>query len=590
MHEIGFIRDLAVVMLVAGATTIVFQRLHQPVLLGYILAGVLIGPHAPGMLVADPRAIDDISNLGVVLLMFTLGLEFSVRKLREVGIGVLAVAVGEVGVMLWAGIGAGQLLGWKGMDALFLGAIISLSSTMVATRTLAENGQQQQPFAKPVVGLLVAEDLLAIVMLTLLTAIAIGGSTLAETAFTLIGHLGLFVVVMMILGLLLLPRLVDYVAGFGRDETLLVSVLGICFGASLLAAWMGFSMALGAFLAGAVVAESRSVGRVLQLVEPLRDMFAALFFVAIGLKIDPAMLWQYALPALAIAAVVIVGKTLACGLGVFLVGHDARASFRAGLSMAQIGEFSFVIATLGLSLGVISNFLYPIAVAVSVVCMAASPYLNRSADGLADRLRRITPRSVRLLAASYSGWLENLVPVNENSALAAVFRRLLWHIGINVLLVVTLFVIGAYLNAHNWSWFSMLGIDRDLRHTLIWAGALFLSLPMLIAVYRKAEALGMLLAEIGIRERLAGSYTQAIRNVLARVIPLATLLALGLLVSALGSAILPPRGIAISLAVLGVVLAVVSWRGLVRIHARLQAALKETLEKPEPPPGGSGPT
>lgn len=590
MHEIGFIRDLAVVMLVAGATTIVFQRLHQPVLLGYILAGVLIGPHAPGMLVADPRAIDDISNLGVVLLMFTLGLEFSVRKLREVGIGVLAVAVGEVGVMLWAGIGAGQLLGWKGMDALFLGAIISLSSTMVATRTLAENSQQQQPFAKPVVGLLVAEDLLAIVMLTLLTAIAIGGSTLAETAFTLIGHLGLFVVVMMILGLLLLPRLVDYVAGFGRDETLLVSVLGICFGASLLAAWMGFSMALGAFLAGAVVAESRSVGRVLQLVEPLRDMFAALFFVAIGLKIDPAMLWQYALPALAIAAVVIVGKTLACGLGVFLVGHEARASFRAGLSMAQIGEFSFVIATLGLSLGVISNFLYPIAVAVSVVCMAASPYLNRSADGLADRLRRITPRSVRLLAASYSGWLENLVPVNENSALAAVFRRLLWHIGINVLLVVTLFVIGAYLNAHNWSWFSMLGIDRDLRHTLIWAGALFLSLPMLIAVYRKAEALGMLLAEIGIRERLAGSYTQAIRNVLARVIPLATLLALGLLVSALGSAILPPRGIAITLAVLGVVLAVVSWRGLVRIHARLQAALKETLEKPEPPPGGSGPT
>ncbi len=589
MHEIGFIRDLAVVMLVAGATTIVFQRLRQPVLLGYILAGVLIGPHTPGMLVADPRAIDDISNLGVVLLMFTLGLEFSVRKLREVGIGVLAVAVGEVGLMLWIGIGAGQLFGWKGMDALFLGAIISLSSTMVATRALAENGQQHQSFAKSVVGLLVAEDLLAIVMLTLLTAIAIGGSKLAETAFTLIGHLGLFVVVAMILGLLLLPRLVDYVAGFGRDETLLVSVLGICFGASLLAAWMGFSMALGAFLAGAVVAESRSVGRVLPLVEPLRDMFAALFFVAIGLKIDPAMLWQYALPALAIAALVIVGKTLACGLGVFLVGHEARTSFRAGLSMAQIGEFSFVIATLGLSLGVISDFLYPIAVAVSVVCMAASPYLNRSADGLADRLRRITPRSVRLLAASYSGWLENLMPVNENSALAAVFRRLLWHIAVNVLLVVTLFVIGAYLNAHNWSWFTRFGIDRDLRHTLIWACALFLSLPMLIAVYRKAEALGMLLAEIGIRERLAGSYTQGIRNVLARVIPLATLLALGLLVSALGSAILPPRGIAVTLVVLGVVLAVVSWRGLVRIHARLQAALKETLEKPGPPPGGSGP-
>jgi len=588
MHEIGFIRDLAVVMIVAGATTILFQRMRQPVLLGYILAGMLIGPHTPGVLVGDPRAIDDISNLGVVLLMFTLGLEFSVRKLREVGIGVLAAAVAEVGLMLWIGYGIGGLFGWTGMDALFLGAIISLSSTMVATRTLAESGQRHQPFAQLVVGLLVAEDMLAIVMLTLLTAVALGGSVQAETAFTLVGHLGLFVIVGMILGLLLLPRLVDYVAGFDRDETLLVSVLGICFGASLFAAWMGFSVALGAFLAGAVVAESRSVGRVLHLVEPLRDMFAALFFVAIGLKIDPAMLPQYALPALLIAAVVIVGKTLACSLGIFVVGHDARTALRSGLGMAQIGEFSFVIATLGLSLGVISDFIYPIAVAVSVLCMAASPYMNRSADGLANGLRRMTPRSLRLLATSYSGWLENLKPVNENAAIAAMFRRLLWHIGINVLLVVALFVIGAYINAHNWSWFSMLGIDRDLRHTLIWAGALFLSLPMLIAVYRKAEALGMLLAEIGIRERFAGSYTQAIRNVLSRVIPLATLLALALLVSVLSSAILPPRGVALSLVVLGVVVAVVLWRGLVKMHARLQAALKETLEKPGPSGGGVG--
>jgi CPA2 family monovalent cation:H+ antiporter-2 len=587
MHEIGFIRDLAIVMIVAGATTILFQRLRQPVLLGYILAGVLIGPHTPGVLVADPQAIDDISNLGVVLLMFTLGLEFSVHKLREVGIGVLLVAVVEVGLMLWIGVGIGGLFGWKGMNALFLGAIISLSSTMVATRTLSESGQRHQPFAKLVVGLLVAEDMLTIVMLTLLTAVAIGGSVQAQTAFTLVGHLGLFMVAGMILGLLLLPRLVDYVAGFGRDETLLVSVLGICFGASLFTVWMGFSVALGAFLAGAVVAESRSVDRVMRLVEPLRDMFAALFFVAIGLKIDPALLVQYALPALLIAVVVIVGKTVVCSLGIFIVGHDPRTALRSGLGMAQIGEFSFVIATLGVSLGVISKFIYPIAVAVSVLCMAASPYLTRSADGLADGLRRVTPRSVQLLATSYSGWLENLKPVNENAALAAIFRRLLWHIAINVLLVVTLFMIGAYVNSHNWDWFSMFGIGRDMRHTLIWACALFLSLPILTAIYRKAEALGMLLAEIGIRERFAGSYTQAIRQVLARAIPLATLLALALLVSVLGSTILPPRGVALSLVLLGAALAVALWRGLVQLHARLQAALKETLDKPNSP--GSGP-
>lgn len=580
MHEIGFIRDLAIVMIVAGATTILFHRLRQPVLLGYILAGVLIGPHTPGVLVADPRAIDDISNLGVVLLMFTLGLEFSIRKLREVGLGILLVAVAEVGVMLWIGYGLGEAFGWRGTDALFLGGIVALSSTMVATRTLSEVGLGDRPFARLVIGLLVAEDMLTIVLLTMLTAVAIGGSVEASTAFTLIGHLGLFVVAGMIVGLLLVPRLVDYVAGFGRSEVLLVSTLGLCFGASLFAAWMGFSVALGAFLMGAVVAEARSAGQVMHLIEPLRDMFAALFFVAIGLKIDPAMLAQYALPALLIAAVVMVGKTVTCSLGVFVIGHDPRTAVRTSVSMAQIGEFSFVIATLGLSLGAVSNFIYPVAVAVSVICMALSPYLVRSADGLVDGLRRVAPSSLSLLATSYSGWLENLRPVDENAAVAAMLRRLLVHIAVNVMLVVTLFVVGAYVNAHNWAWFSQLGLSRDARHTVIWATALFLSLPLLIAVYRKAEALGMLLAELGIRERHAGAYTRAIRGVLARLIPLATLFALAVLVGALGSTILPPRGIALSLAAAGVLLAVVLWRGLVKVHARLQAVLRDTIAKP----------
>jgi len=341
-------------------------------------------------------------------------------------------------------------------------------------------------------------------------------------------------------------------------------------------------VALGAFLAGAVVAESRSVGRVVHLVEPLRDMFAALFFVAIGLKIDPAMLQHYLLPALVIAGVVLVGKTFAVSLGVFLTGHDARTSMRTGLSMAQIGEFSFVMATLGVSLGVVSNFIYPVAVAVSALCMAVSPYLVRSADGIVDGMARMVPGPVRSVARSYSGWLEHLRPVDDNAVIARMFRRFLWHIAVNIALVVTLFVIGAYINAHNWQFFSRFGIDRETRHSLIWACALFLSLPMLIAVYRKSGALGMLLAELGIRERFAGQYTFAIRNVLARVIPLLTLLGLGLLVVALGSAILPPRGVAWTLLGLGVLAALVLWRGLVKLHARLQAALKQTLDASGP--------
>ncbi|HET6587955.1 MAG TPA: cation:proton antiporter [Oleiagrimonas sp.] len=581
MHDIGFVSDLAIVMIIAGLTTLVFHRLRQPVLLGYILAGILIGPHTPGVLVDDPRTIDDISNLGVVLLMFTLGLEFSVRKMREVGAGVLVATVAEVAMMLWIGYGLGQAFGWGRVDSLFLGAVVSLSSTMVASRTLAEGKLQHLPFARTVVGMLVAEDVLTIVLITLLTAVAIGGTVEADMAFTVIGHLGMFVVVGMVLGLLLLPRLVDRVAGYGRDEILLVLVLGICFGASLLAAKLGFSVALGAFMAGVVVAESRSSARVVHLVEPLRDMFAALFFVAIGLRIDPMLLVQYLGPALIAVVVVVVGKTLMVSLGVFATGHSARTSLRTGLSMAQIGEFSFVIATLGLTLQATSKFIYPIAVAVSVVCMAVSPYLVRSADSIIDGARHVVPRPLRLLAKNYSGWLQSLQPVNENAAIAAMLRRFLWHIGVNVVLVIALFVLGAYVNAHNWRWFSELGIYRQARHAIIWAIALFLSLPMLIAVYRKAEALGMLLAELGIRERFAGEYTHAMRMVLAQLIPLATLLGLALLVGALGSTILPSRGLLFMLLAVGIVMALILWRGLVKVHARLQATLRDTIYKPD---------
>lgn len=581
MHEVEFLSDLAMVMLVAGVATLVFHKLRQPVLLGYILAGILIGPYTPGVLVDNPRTIDDISNLGVVLLLFTLGLDFSVRKMREVGAGVLVATVAEVGMMLWIGYGLGKAFGWNFTDSIFLGAIVSLSSTMVATRTLAEGGLKHLPFARTVVGMLVGEDVLTIVVITLLTAVAISGTVQADAAFTVIGHLGMFVVVGMVLGLLLLPRLVDRVAAYGRDEILLVVVLGICFGASLLASKLGFSVALGAFLAGVVVAEARSSARVVHLVEPLRDMFAALFFVAIGLRINPRILVDYAVPALIVAMVVIVGKSLMVSLGLFVTGKGPRTSLRTGLSMAVIGEFSFVIATLGLTLKATSEFLYPIAVAVSVVCMAVSPYLVRSADGVIHASRHLVPRPLRVLAVSYTGWLQSLRPVEENAAIAAMLRRFLWHIGVNVILVIALFVLGAYINANNWRWFSDLGIYRESRHAIIWAVALFLSLPMLIAVYRKAEALGMLLAELGIRERFAGEYTHAMRSVLAQLIPLATLLGLALLVGVLGSAILPSRGVMIMLLVVGVGMALVLWRGLVQVHARLQATLRDTIYKPE---------
>ena len=581
MHGLGFIRDLAYVMLAAGVIAVLFHRLRLPVLLGYIIAGVLIGPHTPWKLVVDQRTMRDISDLGVLLLMFTLGLEFSLRKLRALGIGVLLAAVAEVALMLWLGIEVGRLAGWPSRDALFLGGIVCLSSTMIAIRTVEERGLRRQPFVPVLIGMLISEEVLTVLLLTVLSAFALGGEVAPDAALAVLGRMALFVAVALIVGLLILPRLLDRIAARGREEMLLIAVLGICFGASLLAESTGFSVALGAFVAGVVVAEARCAPRIVRMVHPVRDMFAAIFFVAIGLLLDPRALWQAALPALGIAALVMFGKTFACGAGAFFFGgHDARASLRTGLSMAQIGEFSFVIASLGIAGGAVSAFLYPLSVGASIVCMAASPLLIGNADAIQRGIRAVTPRPLRTLAGGYSDWIGQLGPSGDNVIIARMLRRFLWHIGVNVLLVCAVFVGGAWLERAIPRYWPQWPLNEVLRRSMIWAAALFLSLPMLIAVYRKSDALGMLLAELGVRESVYGASTDALRRVLSKLIPLATLFGLALLVAVLGATILPPRGVLFALLAIGATTVWFLWNALVRLHARMQAALRDLVEQP----------
>src|SRR6185437_12433457 len=257
LHEIQFIRDLACVMLAAGVVVVVFPRLRLPVLLGYIVAGVLIGPHMPWRFLTDQNTMQSIANLGVVLLMFTLGLDSNLRMLR---------ALVEVGFMLWLGIEIGRLAGLTGRESLFLGGVICFSSTMIALRTVGDRGWRGQPFVAGMVGMLISEEVLTVVLITVLSAIAAGSADTTDIAFTVLWRILLFVAVALVLGLLLLPRLLDWLARRGRDEPLLVTALGICFGACLLAEWEGFSVALGAFLAGVVVAEARCSDRIVRLV------------------------------------------------------------------------------------------------------------------------------------------------------------------------------------------------------------------------------------------------------------------------------------------------------------------------------------
>ena len=581
MHDLQFIQDLATVMLIAGLTTVIFQRLRQPVVLGYIIAGVLVGPYTfPVVFIHDEQTIRTLSELGVILLLFALGLEFSLKKLREVGGAALVAALCEIVLMLWLGYEIGRFFGWSPMDALFLGAMLSMSSTTIIMKALDDLGLKRERFAQLMFGILIIEDVLAIVLMALLTGIASTGGLEAGEAMGAIGKLTLFMAVSLVVGLLLVPRVVDYIAKVSRDDVLPVAVLGLCFGFCLLVTEMGYSVALGAFMIGAIVGESASVERIERIIGPVRDMFSAVFFVAIGMLIDPAMLSQYWLPILIVTAVVVVGKVLTCSFGTFVAGNDGRTSLRVGMGLAQIGEFSFVIASLGLSLKVTSGFLYPVAVAVSAITTFLTPYLIRGSDPLATQLGRRLPQGLTGAFSAYTEWMGNLSLSGQGAMVAKMIRRLVWHVIINMMLVVAAFLIMAYLYRRGVFHWDFLTDRPQVKRSLAWSIAALVSLPMIVAAYRKASALGMLLAELSIPERIGGAYNMRIRAVLARFIPLATMWVLGLLVAALASTILPTREVAIVLVLVLLLLAWLLWRGLVQVHARLQAALRDTLDKP----------
>lgn len=579
MHAIDFIQDLAVIMLIAGFVTILCHRFKQPVVLGYIIAGVIIGPHTPPFaLVHDEDTIKTLAELGVIFLMFCLGLEFSLRKLFQVGATAFIAAFLEITLMIWAGFEIGRLFDWSTMDSLFLGAILAMSSTTIIIKVLGDLKMKNERFAQLIFGVLIIEDILGIGIIALFSGIAVSGTVEADQVFSTVGKLSLFMVVALVVGILLVPRLLAYVAKFESNEMLLVTVLGLCFGFCLLVVKLEYSMILGAFLIGAIMAESRQLIQIERLMEPVRDMFSAIFFVAIGLTIDPKVLVDYAAPILVITLVVVAGKLISCGAGAFIAGNDGRTSMRVGMGLSQIGEFSFIIAALGMTLQVTSDFLYPVAVAVSAITTLLTPYLIRAADPLSQKLGNVVPARLARVLSLYGEWLRNIQPQGESAMLAAMIRRILLQVGVNLALVIAIFFSGGYFAGRIGNWLSEWVSDVSQQKAIIWGAALLLSLPFLIAAYRKLKALSMLLAEMGVKPEMAGRHTQRVRRVIAEVIPLLSLLVIFLLLSALSASILPTSELLLVIAVVAAVVVALLWRWFIRVHTRMQIALLETLE------------
>jgi len=499
-----FLKALTLVLCTAAVTTVLFQRLRQPVVLGYIIAGLIVGPYVAIPLFADPGIVQTLSELGVILLMFSLGLEFSLRKLFAVGPTAGLTALIQCSFMVWLGYIVGQAFGWSSRESLFAGAIIAISSTTIIAKAFDEQGIRGK-LRELVVGVLIVEDLIAVLLMATLTAISTGSGLSAGDLALTTGRLVAFLVGLVVVGLLLVPRAVRAVIRLNRPETTLVASVGICFAVALLALSFGYSVALGAFIAGSLVAESGEEKVVEHLVLPVKDMFAAIFFVSVGMLIDPALIVRYWLAIAVLSVVVIVGKVVSVSVGAFLTGNGTRTSVQAGMSLAQIGEFSFIIAGLGLSLKATGEFLYPIAVAVSAITTLTTPLLIRTAGPAASFVDRKLPKPLQTFVALYGSWVEGLRNAPPRQTVGASVRRLLGLLFLDMALLVAL-VIGTSLAVGRIALAleERTGLSRELAGRLVIVGAVVLSIPFLVGVVQVARRLGATLAEMALPHRTDG--------------------------------------------------------------------------------------
>jgi len=577
--------SLAIILCVAAVTTVVFQRIHQPVVLGYLLAGLLVGPHMPFPLFADVQIAHLFSDLGVILLMFSLGLEFTLRKLARVGPTAGVVAVIECSLMVALGYTVAGLLGWNPLERLFAGAFVAISSTTILVKAFAERKVHGR-LTEIVFGILIVEDVVAILLLAVLTAIATGAGLSAGALAATVGRLFAFLAGMMVVGMLVIPRLVRGIARLGRNETTVVACVGICFASALVARSFGYSVALGAFIGGVLVAESGEARTVEHVIEPVKDVFAAVFFVSVGMLIDPRLVGAHAGAILLLALVVVGGKILGVTLGAFIAGNGVRTSVQAGMSLAQIGEFSFIIVGVGLSLGIVREFLYPVAVAISALTTLLTPWLVRASAPAAAAVDRRLPHVLQTYASLYGTWVEGLRAspqrrgTPEHRTAWSRIRRLVVMLLVDVGLVTGIVVTASVGLPYFLAWLGAhLRIDPWVALALVLGIATAVAAPFAIGAVRVARGLGLALAAEALPHadgRL--DLAAAPRRALLVSLQMGILLVAGLPMLAIAQPFLPsfPWAALLGLALLA--LAVPLWRGAANLDQHVRAGAQLILE------------
>ena len=400
MSEIpSLVQDLAVILIVAGIVTLLFKKLKQPLVLGYIVAGFLVSPHMPLLpLAVDKENIQSWADIGVMFLLFTLGLDFSFKKILKMGSAPVIAALTIVFSMMLLGICVGKMFAWSQINCIFLGGMLAMSSTTIIYKAFDDLGLRQQKFAGTVMSVLILEDILAIVMMVMLSAVASGKSPDGGQMIDSILSIAFFLTVWLVVGIFIIPIFLRKVRKLMNSETLLIVSLGLCCLMAVISTQVGFSSAFGAFIMGSILAETVEADKIIKVVEPVKNLFGAVFFVSVGMLVQPQILIDYALPIIVITLAILIGQSTLGTFGYMLSGQPLSQALRCGFSMAQIGEFAFIIASLGLSLGVIGDFLYPVVVAVSVITTFLTPYMIRGAvpayQFIETRLPRVWVRRI----------------------------------------------------------------------------------------------------------------------------------------------------------------------------------------------------
>jgi CPA2 family monovalent cation:H+ antiporter-2 len=569
-----FLENLALVLCTAAVTSFLFQRIRLPVVFGYLVAGMIVGPYLPIPLAADEKVLQALSELGVILLMFSLGLEFRLQKVAQIAGTSGLAALLETMTMLGLGYLVGHLLGFTQLESVFTGAIVAISSTTIIARAFDENNVQGK-LREIVFGILIVEDLIAIILIALLTAIATGAGMSAWSLTITIVRLITFLVALVFVGILIVPRFVKGIVKLERMETTLVGTIGICFAAAFVAYAFGYSVALGAFIGGSLVAESGESLRIERLVHPVRDMFVAIFFVSVGSLIDPRLVAEHWGAVLVLSGLVIVGKVIAVTAGSFITGNGLRYSVQAGMSLAQIGEFSFIIAGVGLAAGATRGFLYPVAVAVSAVTTLFTPLLIRAAEPVAMLVDRKLPRPLQTSVALYASWIDRIRAAPATAGRSRT-KRLIRLILIDAVLVAGVMIgAGAERGRFTTMFSKWTGASAGTSLIVVLVGALIIATPLLFGMVRSARMLGFVLATRALPTagRRKADFAAAPRRALVTMLQIGTLLIVGVPIVAVTQPFIPRFPGFTLLAILVVVLGVAFWKSALNLqeHARAGA-------------------